>query len=327
LILLLTFLIICDLQGFVEARRRKKHGRWKKARSRAKTKSKKQNSKFENVLKNFDRSDKCECGPVVSDRRRMDTRIVNGEEADPHEFPWIASLMGKDGWWYCGSTIINEEWILTAAHCVEDEEASKVFVRVGDHDNADDSDTKFDKKQTLEVKKIIIHAGYDTDSGNNDVALLKLKKKIDFKSFKGTVAPVCIPEEMKTYNGEIVTVAGWGHQEENANYQTEKLRKTDVKVISATSCRTDFKYKKDWITSRMLCTFSPDSKDVTDACQGDSGGPLVFHNKDRDKYELIGVVSWGIGCARKEYPGVFAKLSKLWPWVLKKMKKGNLCIG
>ena len=60
-----------------------------------------------------------------------------------------------------------------------------------------------------------------------------------------------------------------------------------MKVISATSCRTDFKYKKDWITSRMLCTFSPDSKDVTDACQGDSGGPLVFHNKDRDKYELV----------------------------------------
>lgn len=60
-----------------------------------------------------------------------------------------------------------------------------------------------------------------------------------------------------------------------------------MKVISATSCRTDYKYKKDWITSRMLCTFSPDSKDVTDACQGDSGGPLVFHNKDRDKYELV----------------------------------------
>ena len=93
----------------------------------------------------------------------------------------------------------------------------------GDHDNSDSSDTDYDKKPTLGAMKIIMHAGYDPETVNNDVALLKLESKIKFSTFDGTVAPVCIPEEMTAYNGETVTVAGWGLQEENSNKITDKV--------------------------------------------------------------------------------------------------------
>ena len=75
------------------------------------------------------------------------------------------------------------------------------------------------------------------------------------------------------------------------------------------SCRNDYGYDPSWITSRMMCTFRKDQ----DACQGDSGGPLIWKNKKRDRYELVGVVSWGLGCAERKYPGVFAKLAYYLP--------------
>ena len=79
-----------------------------------------------------------------------------------------------------------------------------MFVRVGDHDNSDPNDTDFNNKQTFGVKKIIMHSGYDAKTVNNDVALLKLDRKIDFKYFKGTVAPICLPETVRAYSGEEV---------------------------------------------------------------------------------------------------------------------------
>ena len=140
-----------------------------------------------------------------------------------------------------------------------------------------------------------------------------------------------------------------------------QLLKVDLEMLSMQSCREDYKYPADWITSRMMCTFALvgnktegikcDSCNFQnqDACQGDSGGPLVWENTDRNRYELIGVVSWGVGCASKNHPGVFAKLSYFWKWgnsilihtytwcmslynfffswILKKTRKSTFCSG
>ena len=95
-------------------------------------------------------------------------------------------------------------YVLTASHCTDGSDARDVFVRVGDHDNSDPNDTDFNNKQTFGVKKIIMHSGYDAKTVNNDVALLKLDRKIDFKYFKGTVAPICLPETVRAYSGEEV---------------------------------------------------------------------------------------------------------------------------
>jgi len=270
----------------------------------------------------------CSCGISGAEGRKKKTedRIVNGQEASVHKYPWIISMMDGSGYWYCGGSIISDQWILTAAHCVYDEPNAKdMYVRVGDHDNADEGDTKL--AETFKVESFVYHKKYDPETTNNDIALLKLEKKIDFSKYGGTVSPVCLPEAPRKYYGKSVTVSGWGLLEDGGK-QAHKLMEVDLEVIWMRECREGFKYNPSWITSRMMCTFAKgDDGEVQDACQGDSGGPLVRLNQTRGRYEQVGVVSWGIGCASPKYPGVFVKLSHFLLWVLKKTKKSTFCSG
>jgi len=263
------------------------------------------------------RDSSCSCGLSTVDR----TRIVNGAEAKAHSYPWIVAMMTGSGDYYCGGSIISNEWILTAAHCVSGEPnnpARDMYVRVGDHDMTDKGDSP--KADTFQVDFYIHHAKYNEKTTNNDIALLKLKKKIDFKKYSGTVTPVCLPDLPRKYYGETVTVSGWGLLSDGGN-AAKKLREVDLKIIWMKQCRENFHYKKSWISSKMMCTFKEDA----DACQGDSGGPLVRVNPTSGRYEQVGVVSWGIGCASPKYPGVFVKLSHYLSWILKKTSKSTFC--
>jgi len=168
----------------------------------------------------------------------------------------------------------------------------------------------------------VVHRKYDEITTANDIALLKLEGKIDFSLYGGTVAPICLPTQAETYYGEKVIVAGWGLLSENGNAAT-KLQKVSLDVLPMHSCRREFGYKTTDITSRMLCTYG----ERKDACQGDSGGPLIWENKAEKRYELVGVVSWGIGCAQKEHPGVFAKVAYYITWILKKTRRSKFCDG
>jgi len=120
-----------------------------------------------------------------------------------------------------------------------------------------------------------------------------------------------------------VTVAGWGLLSDGGK-TPDSLREVDLEVIWMKECREDFKYNKQDISSRMLCTFRDKNRD---ACQGDSGGPLTRFNDTRNRYEQVGVVSWGIGCASPKYPGVFVKLSHYLVWILERTKDSTFCSG
>ena len=96
---------------------------------------------------------------------------------------------------------------------------------------------------------------YDPETTNNDIALLKLEKKIDFSKYDGTVAPVCLPDAPRKYYDKDVTVSGWGLLEDGGK-AANKLMEVDLKVIWMNECRKEFKYDPSWITSRMLCTFA-----------------------------------------------------------------------
>merc|ERR1711971_59149 len=284
----------------------------------------KRNEKFDSwanevtkMWKKVKRDSSCSCGLPSVDR----TRIVNGAEAKAHSYPWIIAMMTGRGEYYCGGSIISNQWILTAAHCVSGEPnnpAKDMYVRLGDHDMTDKGDAP--NADTFQVDYYIHHSNYNEETTNNDIALLKLKKKIDFKKYSGTVAPVCLPDLPRKYYGETVTVSGWGLLSDGGK-AAKKLQEVDLEIIWMKECREDFHYKKSWISSKMMCTFKQNS----DACQGDSGGPLVRVNPTSGRYEQVGVVSWGIGCASPKYPGVFVKLSHYLSWILKKTSKSTFC--
>ena len=163
---------------------------------------------YQDVWRKISKSEKCSCGPIQNSSKVTNTedRVVNGEEASPHEFPWIVSMLDLDGDWFCGGSILTEDYVITAAHCVDWMEPHEALIRIGDHDNSDPDDTDYNKKQSIKIKKIIIHSKYDTETTNNDIALLKLKTRIDFQKFDGTVAPICLPEIERSYTGEKVGI-------------------------------------------------------------------------------------------------------------------------
>jgi len=258
----------------------------------------------------------CQCGISGGGR------IVNGAEAKAHSYPWMAAMMNRTGFYYCGGSVISDEWILTAAHCVAGDPnnpTENMYVRLGDHDLTDKGDAT--KADTFQVDYYIQHTNYNDRTTNNDVALLKLKEKIDFKKFAGTVAPVCLPDLPRKYYDKTVTVAGWGLLTEGGE-APRKLHEVDLEVLWMKDCRENFKYKKNWISHKMMCTY----KKNADACQGDSGGPVVWRNPKNGIYEQVGLVSWGIGCARPKYPGVNTKLSHFLIWILKRTSKSTFCL-
>eukprot|EP00092_Neocalanus_flemingeri_P047239 GFUD01053475.1.p1 GENE.GFUD01053475.1~~GFUD01053475.1.p1 ORF type:complete len:163 (+),score=56.57 GFUD01053475.1:174-662(+) len=156
----------------------------------------------------------------------------------------------------------------------------------------------------------------------NDVAIIRLNEEIDFSLYNGDVGLVCLAQkDGGDYDNVPVTATGWGTLYSNGP-QATVLMEVDLETITNKQCGEDYYYEKEAIKDSMLCTVAPGK----DACQGDSGGPLVTWDKDRGRYVQIGVVSWGAGCAEKEFPGVFARVTRLERWILNQAKKsGKFC--
>jgi len=286
-------------------KRSRKKIRTKKRRRKKNKKKKKRHPRDELV---FDTS--CECGVTKNQR------IVNGVEAEPGRWPWMVTLE-DGGSYYCGGSIISSRYVLTAAHCISFK-GQKVFVVIGDHDKLDDSEAV-----TERIKgRAIPHKDYDPNTMDNDVAVIRLNKEIIFSSWPGTVSPVCLARKKDgDYPDTDVTATGWGTLW-SGGPQASLLMEVSLRTITNTQCGEDYGYSKSDITDSMLCTVMPGK----DACQGDSGGPLVTMDQERGRYVQLGVVSWGLGCAEKDYPGVFARVTRLERWILNKARKsGKFC--
>jgi len=222
---------------------------------------------------------------------------------------------------WCGASLISNKWILTAAHCTAGEKASKIQALLGEHNYDDDSETNMVRAN---IQSIVDHSDYDSQTTDYDFSLLKMKDAIDFSAYPH-IRPVCLPVDASNdYSGFVATVTGWGTTASGGSV-SNKLREVDVNVISNSQCKNDYSYSSSWITARMLCANV--NGGGKDACQGDSGGPLVSSG-DGDgvtagqNYELIGVVSWGSGCADADYPGVYARVTKELDWITSKTSSG-----
>ncbi|ODM93294.1 Trypsin-2 [Orchesella cincta] len=237
----------------------------------------------------------CRCG-VTGERRFSswnDTKIVNGEPVPIEELPWTVALLRRN--WlglvndrpYCGGSLINNQYILTASHCVDGMSARGIVVSLHDEDVTSNSETA-SGSQRIDVDKIIMHPQYSRRTIDNDIALLKLAKPV---TLDNVIIPVCLPANNDhSFENFTATAAGWGATKESGS-TSNILRKVDVPVISNEVCNTQTKYKGK-ITDNMLCAGYVE-QGGSDSCQGDSGGPLTIMNGER--ITLIGVVSWGYG--------------------------------
>ncbi|OGR37944.1 MAG: hypothetical protein A2X29_11230 [Elusimicrobia bacterium GWA2_64_40] len=217
-------------------------------------------------------------------------KIVGGVQAVKGEFPFLVSLRSSYGSHFCGGSLIKKNWVLTAAHCVEG--GYLKGVTVGLHNQADTVGV-----EKFTVLQIVKHPGWDTNTMDNDFALVKLSGDSKFE-------PITLNTK-ELSGGEFVT-AGWGTTSEGGSV-SKLLMKVSVPFISKEACSAAY----DGITDSMLCAGYPQGG--KDSCQGDSGGPLMLGSGS--SRVLAGVVSWGEGCARPNKPGVYSKVNGALEWI------------
>lgn len=253
-------------------------------------------------------------------------RIVGGSTAAAGDFPWQVALIGDidDPFQsqFCGGSLIDEQWVLTAAHCY-DSASPGVYVAVGllDLDLAKSAVYAYSEEW-------IVHPAYDDDTLDNDIALIRLAAPLDLSGCAGSCAviePVSSADESTTaYVGAQATVSGWGNMAATGDPDdwADELQYAQLNIMACT--QTPSLYESGDVTSNMFCA-GVEAFDK-DSCQGDSGGPIVVADNTGTGFFQAGVVSWGNGCAVNGYPGVYTRLSQYGDW-LATQTAGACCAG
>lgn len=242
---------------------------------------------------------------AVGARQNEPARIIGGQDitAAPlldTNIPWQAHLSNPGGSPFCGGSLIRQNWVLTAAHCVEDEAAEDLRVTLGDRQLSRNDGSE----QTFGVERVVIHHAYNSSSYVNDIALLKLDRNATLNSTVNTI-DLNRDTALAQVNGLI---SGWGRTiAGNRNSGADMLQVAEVPVITNSSCSQS----QSGVTAGMLCAgFRAGG---VDSCQGDSGGPLAV--KSGATWRLAGITSWGNGCAQANSYGVYTRVSSYLDWI------------
>lgn len=235
--------------------------------------------------------------------------IVGGEDATAKEFPHMAALgFGTidNIKWLCGGTLINEKYVVTAAHCIFTREFGQVkLVRLGDLDLTKDTDDASPKD--FLVKRVIRHPEYKSSSRYHDIALIELNATVEFNEY---MKPACL-NAAKTTNRDVNYIAtGWGLTA-FAGEKSDILQKVELQDVPINVCKEKYQYDRrlqsgiveDW----QLCVGAPNK----DTCQGDSGGPLT--SKESNYHVIYGVTSFGKACGLAA--GVYTKIVHYLSWI------------
>ncbi|XP_053601749.1 chymotrypsin-2-like [Plodia interpunctella] len=220
-------------------------------------------------------------------------KIVGGQDAIDGGIPYQVSLRSLFNSHFCGGSILNNRWVLTAAHCTEGQSTYNVKVVIGTN-----SLTK--GGTTYNADMIIIHENYDSYLIANDVSVIRVSKEIEFNS---RVQPIKLPE-FDTDAGAALVLSGWGRLS-YPGLLPDRLQVINLTAVSTAQCRNIFNGINKVFDSQ-ICSLTRSGEG---ACHGDSGGPLVEGDS------IVGVVSWGMPCARG-YPDVYSRVYSFKTWIL-----------
>ncbi|MBM2622569.1 serine protease [Actinoplanes sp. LDG1-06] len=224
--------------------------------------------------------------------------VVGGLEAPQGKFPWTVRLsMG------CGGALIEPRVVLTAGHCV-DGTAKNDSIQV----TAGVADLKARGAVTARSERVIRAEGFIDETRGDDWAVVRLDRPLLLPTLPIAKDPV---------GAGPYVVMGWGQTREDSIRQEERLHYASVPIVPDEKCAVA--YKKAGVTlvdDEQICAGSPQA----DTCQGDSGGPMVGHGK-HGEWVQVGIVSWGLGCARDGYPGVYTQLSTFRPAIKAAVRK------
>lgn len=234
--------------------------------------------------------------------------IVGGQPAERSEFPWQAMLFNPNNMHVCSGSLIHPNWVLTAAHCLDD--AGIATVTLGGYNSADHNETG---RQTFAVKSVIIHPNFNASTLVNDIGLIELNGSAVETEYVKIVTLVGLGDAMLMQPGNEAVVSGWGAEREGG-WMTSILNKVSVPLVAHDACAEAY---GSLLRDGMTCAGYADGG--MDSCSGDSGGPLMV--TDNGEVKLAGIVSWGRGCARANAYGVYTNIPFFMDWVMEHLSR------
>ncbi|XP_034479032.1 phenoloxidase-activating factor 2 isoform X2 [Drosophila innubila] len=244
------------------------------------------------------------------------------------EFPWMVALITGRNQYVCGGTLIHPQLVLTSAHNIKNHTVHTLVARAGEWDlNSLDEPHEH---QARRIKQIIPHEEFDPEAFFNDIALVVLDEPVEIKPH---IQPLCLPPpETPALLADLrkgqCYATGWGSRLPGSDRNERLLKRIDLPVVSRAECQAQLRVtrlgRRFRLRPSFICAGGIEGKDT---CKGDGGSPLFCTLPGQsDRYQLAGIVSWGIECAKEDVPAVYANVPFLRTWIDEKVKSLGLKI-
>ncbi|KAH9637189.1 hypothetical protein HF086_016211 [Spodoptera exigua] len=246
---------------------------------------------------------------------RIKTPAYVDGESEFGEYPWQTAILKKDpkeSVYVCGGTLIDGLHILTAAHCVKSYKGFELRVRLGEWDV--NRDVEFYPYIERDIVSVHVHPLYYAGTLDNDLAILKMDHPVEWTKYPH-ISPACLPDKYTDYSGQRCWTTGWGKDAfgDYGKYQNI-LKEVDVPILSHGQCQQQLRQTRLGYNYELNPGFTcAGGEEGKDACKGDGGGPLVCERSGT--WQIVGVVSWGIGCGQPGVPGVYVKVAHYLDWI------------